>query len=50
MSIRSKKNLAAGFAFLGLVLDFGEDGLIHGATEFYAVDSGRVIPDFEIYS
>ncbi len=45
-----QKDLAAGFALLGLVLGFGEGDLIHGDTESYAVDDGRIIADFETYS
>lgn len=45
-----QKDLAAGLALLALVLGFGEGDLIHGSTESYAVDDGRIIAEFETYS
>jgi hypothetical protein len=42
-----QKDLAAGFALLGLALGFREGDLIHGGTESYAVDDGRIIANFE---
>lgn len=43
-----QKDLAAAFALLVLVRGFEEGDLIHGGTESYAVDDGRIIGDFEI--
>ncbi|WP_165495873.1 hypothetical protein, partial [Marinobacter halodurans] len=39
-----------GLALLDLVFGFGEGDLIHGNNEFFAVDEGRIIADFETYS
>jgi len=46
---RFQIDLSACLAFLGLVLGFGEGDLIHGGTESYSVDDGRIIADFEAY-
>jgi hypothetical protein len=45
-----QKDLAASLALLGLVLGLGETNLIHAGNESCALDDGRILADFEIYS
>jgi len=40
-----RKDLAVTLALLGLVLGFGEGGLIHGGNESCSVDDGLIIAD-----